>query len=138
MAFALLLTGCGSDAEQPAPDAAPKNTLDARACADLTTANLDLATAQTGEDARTAADVLGAFTPPADVQEAIDHIVAAGGVKFDGADFDLFNDHIDPWVRDVCPEWRGPDQPDFPHRERAGTVKLEHVPIVCRCVWGFP
>ena len=99
-AFALLVAGCGDDGQVSAPSV---DTLDAGACTDLTNANLDLATATSGEDARAAADVFGRYDPPADVQESIDHIVEAGGVKFDGPDFDKFKDHIDPWVREVCP-----------------------------------
>lgn len=99
--LSLLLTGCGSATEEPA---AAQNTLDHSACADLSNANLDLATAQTGEAAQAAADVFGKYNPPANVRESIDHIVTAGGVRFDGPDFDLLNDHIDPWVSEVCPE----------------------------------
>jgi hypothetical protein len=101
--FALLLAGCGGAEQQAAaPSAADK--LDAGACADLTNANLDLATATSGQAAQAAADVFGRYDPPADVRESIDHVVKAGGVKFDGPDFDLINDHIDPWVAEVCPE----------------------------------
>lgn len=103
-AIALLLAGCGSDTEKPATQAAPQNTLDAGACADLTNANLDLATATSAEQAQAAADVFGKYNPPANVQDAVRHIVEAGGVKFDGPDFDLVTDHIDPWVNEVCPE----------------------------------
>ena len=104
-ALALVLTACGSDADAPtSTEAAGAATLDSAACANLTDANLDLATATSGEQARAAAGVFGEYSPPADVQDAVDHIVEAGGVKFDGPDFDLVTDHIDPWVREVCPE----------------------------------
>ena len=104
-AIALLLTGCGSDTDaQQSTDRAGSATLDSAACSNLSDANLDLATATSGEQARAAAGVFGEYSPPADVQDAIDHIVEAGGVKFDGPDFDLVTDHIDPWVREVCPE----------------------------------
>jgi guanyl-specific ribonuclease Sa len=98
-AFAFLLTGCGSESSS---DAAAK-TLDASACAELSDANVNLATATTADEAKAAADVFGKYDPPADAKEAIDRIVAAGGVKFDGSDFDTIKDHIDPWVNEVCP-----------------------------------
>jgi hypothetical protein len=101
-AFAFLLTGCGSDAQPSSSDAAEK-TLDASACAELSDANVNLATATNADEAKAAADVFGKYDPPSDAKEAIDHIVAAGGVKFDGSDFDIIKDHIDPWVQKVCP-----------------------------------
>lgn len=102
-AFALLLTGCGNDAQPSSPDAAD-TTLDANACAELSSANVDLATATSTDEARAAADVLDKYNPPADAKEAIDGIVAAGGVKFDGSDFTTISERIDPWVQKVCPE----------------------------------
>jgi guanyl-specific ribonuclease Sa len=104
-AFAVLLTGCGSGKDEAATSSNPaQNKLDAGACTDLTAANLDLATATSNADAQKAADVFGKYNPPAEVSGAVDKIVKAGGVKFDGSDFELYNDHIDAWVRDVCPE----------------------------------
>jgi hypothetical protein len=104
-AFAVLLTGCGSGKDEAASSSAPaQNKMDAGACTDLTNANLDLATATNNADAQKAADVFGKYNPPGDVSEAVAQIVTAGGVKFDGSDFELYNDHIDAWVRDVCPE----------------------------------
>lgn len=100
---AVLLTACGGGSE-PAQQAASGDTLDAAACSELTEANLNLATAATSEEARKAADVFGKYQPPADTVEAIDHVVQEGGVRFDGSDFDLLNDHVDAWVRQVCPE----------------------------------
>lgn len=103
VAFALLLTGCGGGADQSQPEAAPQNKLEPAACAELTTANLDLAMATTGPEAQKASDVFRRYDAPAKVTEAIDRVVAAGGVTFDGADFDAYNQNIDAWVREVCP-----------------------------------
>lgn len=101
--FAFLLAGCGSDTEASAPASAPDNKLDASACTELTDANLDLATATTAEQAKAAADVFSRYQPSADAQQGIDHVVAAGGVKFDDADLKMIS-NIDAWVSEVCPE----------------------------------
>ena len=104
-ALTVLLSGCGSDTGDSGAtaEAAQPNTLDATSCAELTDAKLNLAVATDAEQAQAAADVFGKYDPPADTVEAIDTVVAAGGVKFDGSDFDMINDHIDSWVREVCP-----------------------------------
>lgn len=115
--FGLLLTGCGTRTDAVGAPAAvqaqstpaavatapPHGTLDVKACVEVTGANLDLAVASTGEDAKAAADVLGKYTPPVSVREAIDHFVATEGQQFDDPDFDDLNDRIDNWVKKVCP-----------------------------------
>jgi hypothetical protein len=129
--FGLLLTGCGgskppapassstssastsesasessseqSTEQQSSTEAAPAEKLDPDACVEVTSANLDLATATNNADAQKAADVFAKYNPPADVQAAIDHFVSTGGVQFDDPDFDKFNSTIDAWVKQVCP-----------------------------------
>jgi PBP1b-binding outer membrane lipoprotein LpoB len=129
-AGALLLSGCGSDKvvittptaktkasesksksseaetteEEPSTEAAPGETLDPSACADLYSAKLDLILAGNAEEAQPAADTLSKFDPPADVQEAIDHFVEVGGVQFDDPDYNEMNGRIDEWSAAVCPQ----------------------------------
>lgn len=82
---------------------APQQTLDPDACVDVTSANLDLATANDSASAQKAADTFDKYSPPAPVQEAIDHFVQTKGVQFDDPKFDEFNKRIDDWVKEVCP-----------------------------------
>ena len=128
-AFALLMSGCGSDkvtiktptakssseskpksseAEsteaETSAEAEPADTLDASACADLYSAKLDLILAGNSEEAQPAADTLSTFDPPNDVQEAIDHFVEVGGMQFDDADYEEMNTRIDDWSSAVCPQ----------------------------------
>lgn len=125
-AVALLLSGCGgsnvtsnsptakSSAETSSSDestseehtsteAEPQETLDPSACTDVTGANLDLAVANTAEDAQTAADIFAKYNPPPDVQEAIDHFVGTEGAQFDDPDYGKFNSRIDDWLKGICP-----------------------------------
>lgn len=125
-AFALLLSGCGgsnvtsnsptakSSAETSSSDkstseehtsteAEPQETLDHSACTDVTGANLDLAVANTAEDAQKAADIFAKYNPPPDVQEAIDHFVGTEGAQFDDPDYGKFNSRIDDWLKGICP-----------------------------------
>ena len=119
-AFALMLTGCGGDkqgvatptaktSEKTAEDEtveeeAPLEQLDVSACADLYSAKLDLMLAGDSAEAQPPADVLSRFSPPAKVQEAIDHFVETGGVQFEDEDYDEMNDRIDNWASAVCPQ----------------------------------
>lgn len=75
-AFALLLTGCGSDKV--------------------------VITTPTAKSS--AADTMAKFDPPADVQEALDHFVEVGGAQFDDPDYDEMNSRIDEWSSAVCPQ----------------------------------
>jgi hypothetical protein len=125
-AVALLLSGCGgsnvtsnsptakSSAETSSSDestseehtsteAEPQETLDPSACTDVTGANLDLAVANTAEDAQKAADIFAKYNPPPDVQEAIDHFVGTEGAQFDDPDYGKFNSRIDDWLKGICP-----------------------------------
>ena len=125
-AVALLLSGCGgsnvtsnsptakSSAETSSSDestseehtsteAEPQETLDPSACTDVTGANLDLAVANTAEDAQKAADIFAKYNPPPDVQEAIDHFVGTEGAQFDDPDYGKFNSRIDAWLKGICP-----------------------------------
>ena len=94
--------GVGTD-EQSSSALPPQATLDSKACIDVTSANLNLAVADSAEEARTAADVLASFDPPASVTEALEHFVGTGGVHFDDPDFTEYNARIDDWVKAVCP-----------------------------------
>jgi hypothetical protein len=82
---------------------APQAPLGSEGCIDVTSANLNLAVADNAEEARTAADVIAGFDPPASVSEALEHFVATGGVQFDDPEFNEFNSRIDNWVKAVCP-----------------------------------
>jgi hypothetical protein len=77
--------------------------LDADACVAVTQANLDLSTANNHDDAQKAADTFEKYSPPADVQEAVDHFVQTNGAQFDDPDYDKYNKRIDEWVKQVCP-----------------------------------
>jgi PBP1b-binding outer membrane lipoprotein LpoB len=125
-AVALLLSGCGgsnvtsnsptakssaetssseesTSEEHTSTEAEPQETLDPSACTDVTGANLDLAVANTAEDAQKAADIFAKYNPPPDVQEAIDHFVGTEGAQFDDPDYGKFNSRIDEWVKGICP-----------------------------------
>jgi hypothetical protein len=82
---------------------APLPTLDANACVEITGANLNLAVAHNGDDARAAADKFGPYHPPADVEEAIEHFVSTGGAQVSDPDFQKYNSAIDNWIKQVCP-----------------------------------
>lgn len=101
--FAFLLAGCGSATDASAPAASPQDKLEPGACVELSNASLDLGTSTSAEEAESAANVFEKYHPSADAQEGIDHLVQAGGVTFDGTDFDMIS-RIDAWVREVCPE----------------------------------
>jgi hypothetical protein len=89
--------------ETTAADAAPAEKLDVHACADVTAANLDLATASTAEDALKAGDAFEQYDLPADVKDAVEHFVGTNGAQFDDPDYDKYNKTIDEWVKQVCP-----------------------------------
>ena len=84
-------------------DAPPAEKLDANACVEVTSANLDLATASTHDDARKAGDAFEKYDPPTDVRDAIEHFVETNGAQFDDPDYDKYNSAIDDWVKQVCP-----------------------------------
>jgi hypothetical protein len=84
-------------------DAAPAEKLDVNACADVTGANLDLATASNADDARKAGDAFEKYDLPADVKDAVEHFVETNGAQFDDPDYDKYNKTIDAWVKLVCP-----------------------------------
>lgn len=77
--------------------------LDSSACAEVTQANLDLALASTGDEARKPADILLKYNPPSSVAQAIEHFVGTGGAQFDDPDFQTNNDKVEKWVKEVCP-----------------------------------
>lgn len=82
---------------------APGTKLDGNACVDVTSANLDLATATNHDAARKAGDTFEKYDPPADVKDAIEHFVGTNGAQFDDPDYDKYNKQIDDWVKQVCP-----------------------------------
>ena len=82
---------------------APQDQLDADACVEVTSANLDLAVASDAAAAQKAVDVFKKYDPPSSVTEALDHFVETNGVQYDDPDYDKFNDRIDEWVHEVCP-----------------------------------
>lgn len=91
-------------AEHTTPaEAAPTEKLDVHACADVTAANLDLATASTAEDARKAGDAFEQYDLPTDVKGAVEHFVGTNGAQFDDPDYDKYNKIIDDWVKQICP-----------------------------------
>jgi hypothetical protein len=90
-------------AEEGSTAFGPQAPLGSQGCIDVTSANLNLAVADTAEEARAAADVFAQFSPPASVTEALEHFVGTGGVHFDDPDFTEFNARIDGWVKAVCP-----------------------------------
>jgi hypothetical protein len=96
-------SGQSSAATAPSSAAGPQQKLDARACTDVTGANLDLTVATTAGDAQKAADAFAKYHPPADVQEAIDHFVKTNGARFDDPDYDKYNGRINSWVEAICP-----------------------------------
>jgi hypothetical protein len=89
--------------ETTGADAPPAEKLDVHACADVTAANLDLATASTAEDARKAGDAFEQYDLPGDVKDAVEHFVGTNGAQFDDPDYDKYNKTIDDWVKQVCP-----------------------------------
>lgn len=127
VAVALLVSGCNSDAKttaastskaassssaasspasestsSPASDEASA-PLDGEACVEVTGASLDLSTATNNEEARTAADTLEKYNPPAAAKTAIEHFVTTGGAQFDDPDYSKSNKDLDGWVHEVCP-----------------------------------
>lgn len=91
--------------EDPSSEAAapPSAPLDSSSCVDVTGASLDLSAAMNPKDARTAADTLEKFDPPAEAKTAIEHFVTTGGAQFDDPDYDKSNKALDDWVHQVCP-----------------------------------
>jgi hypothetical protein len=81
----------------------PQEPLGPEGCIDVTGANLNLAVADSADEARAAADIFAKFDPPASVTEALQHFVGTGGVHLDDPDFDEHNTRIDDWVKAVCP-----------------------------------
>jgi hypothetical protein len=92
-----------STAEETSVAVAPQAPLGSEGCIDVTSANLNLAVADSVEQARAAADVFARFNPPASVTEALEHFVETGGVRSDDPQFDEYNARIDDWVKAVCP-----------------------------------
>lgn len=87
----------------PAEPSAPVEKLDLDSCVEVTSANLDMATALSHDEAVAAGEQFLKFDPPAEVREAIEHFVETDGIQFDDPDYDKYNSAIDNWGKQVCP-----------------------------------
>jgi len=70
---------------------------------DITSARLSLIVSSTSDEARPAADTLEKFNPPANVKDAIAHLVHVGGAQVDDPGFNDANSAIENWVNQICP-----------------------------------
>jgi hypothetical protein len=91
------------ESASPAPSDEPSAPLDSEACVTVTGASLDLSAATSKDEARTAADTLEGFDPPAGAKSAIEHFAGTGGAQIDDPDYSTNNDVLDAWVHQVCP-----------------------------------
>ena len=93
-----------SESSAPSESESPKSgaSLDAEACIKIGSAVIELVSATSKDEARKAADTLEKYNPPADVREAIEHFVDAGGLQSDDPDLEAKTLKIKDWVEQVC------------------------------------
>ena len=87
----------------PGDDQGSAATLDGDACVAITGANLDLAAATNHDAARKAADTFEKYDLPANVKEAVEHLVDTNGPQADDPDSGKYHQLIDDWAKQVCP-----------------------------------
>jgi hypothetical protein len=91
----------GSTSSDTTSTSKAAGTLDDAACLKVEEANLELTTADKKDDARKAADVLEKYNPPANVKDAIEHLVEKAEASND-PDSDKNSNTVDDWIDQVC------------------------------------
>ena len=88
----------------PSDSESPKSgsSLDAEACMEIGSAVIELVSATSKDEARTAADKLEKYNPPADVKEAIEHFADAAGSESGAPDLESDTTKIKDWMEQVC------------------------------------
>jgi hypothetical protein len=72
-------------------------------CVDVASANLDLVTANSKDEAEAAGKKLMSFDPPSEVASAIEKIVSNGGPDYTDTKTSGYLESITKWIAEVCP-----------------------------------
>jgi hypothetical protein len=72
-------------------------------CLDVASANLDLVTANSKDEAEAAAEKLNAFDPPSDVKKAIETFAENGGPDYTDPKTGDYAALITEWMKSICP-----------------------------------